>query len=132
MARTRTLPPTDRAMWRRLLARAHPDSGGDHELFIWTGAVRDVVCAGLRPTVEDSGHPDPSTPRSTPDDTARVPFDRAEPFAALTGRALAHPGEFAPVLNLLRDCWPLPHLSHEQSRGASYRRLAAVGHAWRP
>jgi hypothetical protein len=32
-------------MWRRLISRAHPDAGGDHELFIWTGAVRDVVCS---------------------------------------------------------------------------------------
>jgi hypothetical protein len=130
MARTPTRPPTDRVMWRRLIARAHPDSGGDHELFIWTGAVRDVVCAGLRPRVEDSGQPDPSTPRSTSDDAAHVPFDRGEAFAALTGRALAHAGEFTPVLALLRDCWPLGHLAHEQSRGASYKRLAAIGHAW--
>jgi hypothetical protein len=130
MARTPTRPPTDRGMWRRLVARAYPDSGGDHELFIWTGAVQDTVCAGLRPRVEDSGQPDFSTPGSTSEDAARVPFDRGETFAALTGRALAHPGEFAPVLNILRDCWPLTHLAHEQSRGASYKRLAAIGHAW--
>lgn len=35
MSRTPTLPPTEPAMWRKLLARAHPDAGGDHELFIW-------------------------------------------------------------------------------------------------
>lgn len=130
MARTPTLPPTDRSMWRRLVARAHPDAGGDHELFIWTGVVRDVVCAEPRPTVEELGQPNPSTPRSTSDETPRVPFDPSEAFAALTGRALAHAGEFAPVLKLLQDCWPLGHLAHEQGRGASYKRLAAVGHAW--
>lgn len=35
MPRTPTLPPTARVMWRKLLARAHPDAGGDHELFIF-------------------------------------------------------------------------------------------------
>src|SRR5215212_9648433 len=60
MARTPTHPPTDRSMWRRLLARAHPDAGGTHELFIWAGAVRDVVCGsrlrgGVSPEPED--HP---------------------------------------------------------------------------
>ena len=45
MSRTPTLPPDHPGMWRRLISRAHPDAGGDHELFIWTGAVRDVVCS---------------------------------------------------------------------------------------
>ena len=31
--RTPTLPPTDRNMWRRLVARTHPDAGGDHDPF---------------------------------------------------------------------------------------------------
>jgi hypothetical protein len=119
-------------MWRRLVARAHPDAGGDHELFIWTGAVRDVVCS-LNPP--DVGSPEPADNpfrRREPstEDAARVPFDRGEAFAALTGRALARAGEFSPVLELLRDCRPLGHLSHEQGRGASYKRLAAIGHAF--
>jgi hypothetical protein len=126
MARTPTRPPTDRVMWRRLVARAHPDAGGDHELFIWTGAVRDVVCSLER--VSPRG--ETSTPPRSDEAPARVPFDPFADFAALTGRALSHPGEFAPVLNLLRDCWPLGHLAHEQGRGASYKRLAAIGHVW--
>jgi len=32
------------------------------------------------------------------------------------------------VLSLLADCYPLPHLAHEQERGASYKRLAAIAH----
>lgn len=44
MPRTPTLPPTERVMWRRLLARVYPDAGGDHELFICTEAVRNLVC----------------------------------------------------------------------------------------
>lgn len=35
--------PTDRVMWRRLLARVHPDAGGDDELFVWAKALEVVV-----------------------------------------------------------------------------------------
>jgi hypothetical protein len=42
MRRTPTYPPDHRGMWRRLVGRAHPDAGGDHDLFIWTVAVRDT------------------------------------------------------------------------------------------
>ena len=131
MARTPTHPPNDPRMWRRLVARTHPDSGGDHELFIWTGAVRDTVlglslCGGNPgPDVEPSRRREPST-----EEPARVPYPPCADFAALTGRAIEHGGEFAPVLALLRDCWPAEHLAHEQGRGATYKRLAAIGHAW--
>jgi hypothetical protein len=30
-------------MWRRLLARVHPDAGGDDELFVWAKALEVVV-----------------------------------------------------------------------------------------
>ena len=33
----------DRRMWRLLLARLHPDAGGDHDLFTFACAVRDDV-----------------------------------------------------------------------------------------
>jgi hypothetical protein len=47
MTRTPTLPTTDKSMWRRLLSRTHPDAGGSHELFLWAGAVRDLVWPGF-------------------------------------------------------------------------------------
>ena len=31
----------DQRMWRLLLARLHPDIGGDHELFLFACALRD-------------------------------------------------------------------------------------------
>jgi hypothetical protein len=34
----------DRHMWRLLLARLHPDAGGDHELFLFACALKDEVC----------------------------------------------------------------------------------------
>jgi len=33
----------DRRMWRLLLARLHPDAGGDRDLFAFACAVRDEV-----------------------------------------------------------------------------------------
>src|SRR5215212_7518105 len=39
----------DRRMWRLLLARLHPDAGGDHALFAFACAVRDEVSAGRHP-----------------------------------------------------------------------------------
>jgi hypothetical protein len=44
--RIQTLPLNDQKMWRRLLGKTHPDAGGDYELFIWTGTVKDAVWGG--------------------------------------------------------------------------------------
>ena len=38
----------DRRMWRLLLARLHPDAGGDHDLFAFACAIRDEVSNGNR------------------------------------------------------------------------------------
>jgi hypothetical protein len=35
---------SDHRMWRLLLARLHPDAGGDHELFVFASTVKDSVC----------------------------------------------------------------------------------------
>jgi hypothetical protein len=74
--RTPTLPPTEPAMWRKLLARTHPDSGGDHDLFIWTGALRDVVCDSNMFTVGVDGEK-PEGPRTGAqnDGKPRIPYD---------------------------------------------------------
>jgi len=39
----------DRKMWRLLLARLHPDAGGDHDLFAFACAVRDEMSRGKHP-----------------------------------------------------------------------------------
>ena len=36
-------------MWRMLLAKVHPDAGGDHELFLFACALKEGVCGGGRP-----------------------------------------------------------------------------------
>lgn len=135
MARTPTLPPDHPGMWRRLVARAHPDAGGDHELFIWTGALRDVV-RGL--SLRAGAHPEPADNPSrrrepSTDDAARVPFDNEEAFATLTGRAVAMAAEvggvYGALLETLADCEAPPStVGAWEQRGASYKKLAAIGH----
>lgn len=135
MTHTPTLPLDDRKMWRKAIAALHPDRGGDHETCVWIQAVRDVVCnsslrAGSNP--ESANYPSRRWEASSYEEPARVPFGPGCDFAALTGRALRHEaGEYSPILALLRDCWPLELLAYEQERGASYKRLAAIGHAWK-
>lgn len=123
-----TLPPTDGAMWRKLLARCHPDAGGSHELFIWAEGLRGHIAGGgseLPPRRRGPGH-----------DVERVPFpiSAGVDFAALTRRALEMaqdaPEPYAALLGLLSDCGSGEgtQMVREQERGASYRRLAAIGH----
>jgi hypothetical protein len=38
----------DRRAWRLLLARLHPDAGGDHELFLFACALMDSMCGNRR------------------------------------------------------------------------------------
>jgi hypothetical protein len=116
-------------MWRRLLSRTHPDAGGDHSLFIWCGVVRNAVCGGVlqvEPKRPETRH----TPWTPPDDKPRIPYPDGLDFEQATHRALALDVQevYASVLALLDDCYPLPHLAHEQDRGASYSRLAAIAH----
>ena len=47
----------DRRMWRLLLARLHPDAGGDHDLFAFACAVRDEMLGGKHPA-EGAGDED--------------------------------------------------------------------------
>lgn len=45
---SREAPFEDRHMWRLLLARLHPDAGGDHELFLFAHALREGVSGNGR------------------------------------------------------------------------------------
>jgi hypothetical protein len=53
----------DRRMWRLLLARLHPDVGGDHDLFAFACAMRDEMSSVSR-VVKDTEGEDSAT-RST-------------------------------------------------------------------
>lgn len=117
-------------MWRRLLARAHPDAGGDHDLFIWADALREHVAGDV---LEDRWR---SAGAAATPDSPRVPYpsEASADFAATTRRALEHaervPEGYARILRLLVDCRPSPfgRPLYEQRLGASYKRLAAIGH----
>jgi len=136
MTRIATHPPDHRGIWRRLVGRAHPDAGGDHDLFIWAVGVRDVVCSSsLHASVSPEPEVHPSrreaSTAATPD---CVPFDQFADFEVLTDRAVTMAAAVAePYGYLLRqvaDCYPASEgpLHDQQRRGASYRSLAAIGH----
>jgi hypothetical protein len=138
MTYTRTLPPDDRGMWRRLLSRSHPDAGGDHELFIWTVATRDAICdeelGGEAPGRERREQPSRRRETLTSSAGEYMPFDQFADFKVLTDRALsmaeavAEPYGF--LLRQVAECYPVSEgpLYEQQCRGASYRSLAAIGH----
>ena len=124
-------------MWRRLVGRAHPDAGGDDDLFIWAVAVGDVVCssslhASVSPEPED--HPSRRREASTAAAPDRVPFDRFADLEVLTERAVtmaeAVAEPYGYLLRQVADCYPSSEgpLHDQQRRGASYRSLAAMGH----
>ncbi len=133
MSRTSTYPPNDKRMWRRLKARAHPDTGGDHELFVWTGNVEEVVCGGhTQPQNAPKRESDQRSYQPTKEELARIPYPAGTNFREATKRALqrasSKPDGYGQLLSLLEDCFPRDHLWREQERGASYKRLAAIGH----
>jgi hypothetical protein len=116
------------------MGRAHPDAGGDHDLFIWTVATRDAICGGELPKHERGEQP--SRRRETSGSSAGecIPFDKDALLEVLTVRALAMAEVVAePYGYLLRqvaDCYASKSepLCEQQHRGASYGSLAAIGH----
>jgi hypothetical protein len=134
MARTPTRPPNDRGMWRRLVGRAHPDAGGDHELFIWTVATREAVCGGeLGDEIPNASH-SRRREAQAPSAVGRVPFDEDAYLEVLTDRAVkmadAVAEPFGYLLRKVADCYPVEAgpLHDQQRCGASYRSLAAIGY----
>lgn len=130
--KTVTAPLNDGRMWRRLVALTHPDRGGDHNLFIWTTALRESVCGG---ELESPLHPKPSYASPQPE---RLDFGAAfrqtESFADLTIQAVELADEVAPIygwlLRLLEDCAEMSDgtMLRQQRQGATYRSLAAIAH----
>ncbi len=88
----------------------------------------------------DNSHPEPADNPSrrreaSTNDKPRVPYPAGTDFEECTKTALkfasAHGREpHGSVLSLLADCEPLEDLAHEQQRGASYKRLAAIAHTY--
>jgi hypothetical protein len=126
-------PVHDRHYWRRLLARAHPDSGGEHSLFLWALGVREYVAGE---TMEPP-RPEYAPPRrSTRADSRRVPFDESRSFDYITARALRKAVEleepFRTLIGLLEGAVEVGEeagpLYRMQRQGATFKSLAALGH----
>jgi hypothetical protein len=138
--RTVAPPPTDKSMWRRLLALAHPDGGGEHDLFIWAQALREAVFGKSAGDRADRRRESQSRRREKETtDAARVPFAAAfalsNGFADLTAQAVRMADDVDPVhgrlLRLLEDCEEAEEDErgyHQQYVGATYRSLAYIAH----
>ena len=135
-------------MWRLLLGRAHPDAGGEHQLFVWATAVREHVLAIAErslaletrsaPAEAKRGPRRGPEPASAPDGD-RVPFEVTcwpGRFDELTDRALATSGDleepYAGVLGLLADCREEYNgpLFWQQTEGATYKQLGLIARRW--
>jgi hypothetical protein len=135
----------DRTMWRRLLARVHPDQGGSDALFVWCQSLREYLSGdegGAKPASEGSArhtsHESSAGQRSARSSwsSGRIPFDNDADFEDLTVEALSFAetaGEpYAGVLALLWDCEEASAsdavLYRQQKRGCSYKQLAAIAY----
>jgi hypothetical protein len=138
---TLTAPPTDRGYWRRLLAAVHPDRGGDHDLFVWTTALHELVAGDhledVRTTSERREPPPPYPPGGS--HSERLDYAAAYKYGSfedLTRHAVAMAasvGEpYGSLLRLLGSCYPagVDDVAgyRAQSQGASYKQLAFVAH----
>jgi hypothetical protein len=119
--------------------RAHPDAGGDHDLFIWARELQERVSEGLTigPAAAPARSPEPAAPPRRRDGTSRIPFETGVPltFEDLTARAL----ELAPtfrepypaIFRMLVGCPPLrgwpEELRAEARAGAGFKKLALAG-----
>ena len=127
-------------MWKRLLARCHPDSGGACDLFVWATALREHVAGDSHVDVR-SAHERREPPRhpTTSSASDRLDFTRAHDvggFEELTRRALRVADEveepYAGLLRILADCVEAPAsdiaLGRQQAQGATYRTLARIAY----
>ena len=121
---------TDSRMWRRLLSRAHPDTGGDQELFVWVQYLREHIESQRDDPFADllayfsSERPTPKAPRkrapqkqrkkkqekpwSERRSKERVPLETDLSFDELTARALEVAHDFNEpydyIFSLLAGC----------------------------
>jgi hypothetical protein len=128
--------PTDRRMWKRALARVHPDSGGSEALFVWLNNVRGYV---LDDTIEDEPQRARREPPEHPRSGERIAFSegasRFHSHHHLTRHIVKIAesyGEYGWVLSLLEDCYPAPardlRLQGQEAEGATYRQIAYISH----
>ena len=139
MAQTSTPAPLDDSrLWRRAPSRVHPDSGGDHEIFLFLSAAKEALA---EPCECRRGDP-LAGPRNgyagQEQTTDRIDYDPElgipSTFDALTMRALESGVEleepYRKLISLLTDCVSSGHGRQElkQRRGASFKQLAYAGY----
>jgi hypothetical protein len=123
-------------MWRKLLSRAHPDAGGEHELFVWASAVKDYVCGGAGRSNTPPRTEEPRRHRTgAKPDSARIDY---EPYRYDTHRELVEhamflaswdaPPLYRSLIELLDDCYDDLGISMREASGATYKQLAAIAH----
>jgi hypothetical protein len=123
-------------MWRRLLARLHPDAGGDGELFTFGQAVREQVTGdGRCDRCLAHSYSEYGSSTNASEAKERIDFNppTGDPFEHLRmilGVAKDVPNPFRDVLLLLIDCPTEDHgrAFASQATGASYRQLAYLAH----
>jgi hypothetical protein len=126
-------------MWKRVLRRCHPDTGGDHSLFIWVRSVFEHVAGATFEAPRSPRREYEPPPRDPPrTETAdRVQFSHGfASFTELTEHAVAKaadlPQPFARLLGMLADCLEVgpedPTLYRAQHVGATYKQMALIAH----
>ena len=137
LSRTLTAPPTDRALWKKLLRHVHPDAGGDGDLFVWVRELQEHVAGDGVELLPQEVRRDPPRHHTTGEriDYTKA-FNRADSFDGLTRAAVLYAYDvgapYDSLLGMLRDCYEVPTsdtaLHRQQHQGATYKTLAAIAH----
>jgi hypothetical protein len=109
-------------MWRRLLARVHPDAGGDDELFVWAKSLEELVRAKAQDVLAP---PLGGALRRE----GRIPFDPYTDFDRISERALLFASRafgYGDVLRLMRSAKRTG--TAKDRRGATYEQLARIAY----
>jgi len=119
-----THPPNDRAMWRRLLARVHPDAGGDDELFVWAKSLEELVAH-----LSKAQHDPAARLGGTVERKSRIPFDPHTDFNRISERALLFAPRAFGYGDILRLAGGAKRTgSAKDHRGATYEQLARIAY----
>jgi hypothetical protein len=124
-------------MWRKLFRVVHPDTGGEHGLFIWVQALHEHVAGDAVEEAPPHTRREPPRHPTTGDRLDYVDaYTKADSFHELTRLAVAMADTvaepYAGVLRMLHDCYEVPamdaNLYRQQNVGATYKQLAYVAH----
>jgi hypothetical protein len=111
-------------MWRRLLARLHPDSGGDDELFVWAKSLEELVAR-----LSKAQHDPYARLGGTVKQEGRIPFDPHTDFDRISERALLFAPRAFGYGGVLRIAGGAKRTgTAKDHRGATYEQLACIAY----